>query len=866
MMELSNQLDRLLAALAVEGSEEGLQSALSQLSSTLKPLLESFCDEGQDDKGLADSEVQAALQTILGEEGAIAATNIRSSGSTEQERDFLHLLGRVARLAGRAPCLPPVNSTQLLQLCMNRLRVAPAAERVEAAGLLGALLCAGRGGPHVSEALRVLFGPEAAVNASVKVRKAALCAGAAALDGTEAWDSLAVADRLAITTGALMALDAAADLEESERERSAGNTGATPAEGGHAPKLLQGAWEAVRVVLVAGGGRSCWVPLLPKLGAQLSALSSTKGGGDGAATLQLLRAGAGLLRMRGALSATQACGLQPAGELPESAFPGQEECVTIVRLACGFLGPDNTRSEVLHAARRLIELTGSSDGVEIAPLTRSLLSSAANCIDARRTELQLLQGFCMVVRTAHLCSQEMKNAAPLLAGDEAKLLLEGLAGRCRPSEEAFSDEGGTPLQQSPPQGSADIVAELQLACARLEALTVAAEDLVRGDGAAAAANDSPGLHGHLLGATLAALPYLRNPELSFAWSSKETGSGATALLAALAKLAALTPVKHPVLDRTPTAEPWGQASRPVQVFLRAMLTDIALAARQVVIQKHPHMEDQPTVRPYMGPNVFARSVAAFTLSGCLQSLAYPMLNGVLECGVLPICLAACEDPAPTVQRIGHSMLTRLSREGLPAELREHKAILLEVTARCVTTADTETWNAAVTCAVSIATALEGATPQAEGYARLMGLFLDAGELNAAYHGRSLTFLRTLPPLVEAMKLQCVLHFSRVMPLLLDWLHAPVEDLHLKAAECLKLVMEVTWPRIPAHSAVLLEHFCKAYENAAREQWDTGPLEAVVEMLLHICGPQLSGCGDLPGAAGALVAQLLDRSQHQQTQA
>ncbi len=49
----------------------------------------------------------------------------------------------------------------------------------------------------------------------------------------------------------------------------------------------------------------------------------------------------------------------------------------------------------------------------------------------------------------------------------------------------------------------------------------------------------------------------------------------------------------------------------------------------------------------------------------------------------------------------------------------------------------------------------------------------------AYPDRSIAFLEAARPLVGAMKLQVVAYFSRLMPLLVEWLQAPVLELHTK---------------------------------------------------------------------------------------
>lgn len=49
------------------------------------------------------------------------------------------------------------------------------------------------------------------------------------------------------------------------------------------------------------------------------------------------------------------------------------------------------------------------------------------------------------------------------------------------------------------------------------------------------------------------------------------------------------------------------------------------------------------------------------------------------------------------------------------------------------------------------------------------------------------------------------HFSRLMPLLLRWLHASGSSTKAAAVTALRIVLLNSWPRIPAHAPLLWQH-------------------------------------------------------------
>lgn len=81
-----------------------------------------------------------------------------------------------------------------------------------------------------------------------------------------------------------------------------------------------------------------------------------------------------------------------------------------------------------------------------------------------------------------------------------------------------------------------------------------------------------------------------------------------------------------------------------------------------------------------------------------------------------------------------------------------------------------------------------------------------------------------------MGLASVRHFSRLLPLLLEWLHAPDMDTRLAAAPVLHAVLKHTWPRLPAHADLIWQHVAQEYTREAKFVPDSGDQAPLIHTL------------------------------------
>jgi hypothetical protein len=174
------------------------------------------------------------------------------------------------------------------------------------------------------------------------------------------------------------------------------------------------------------------------------------------------------------------------------------------------------------------------------------------------------------------------------------------------------------------------------------------------------------------------------------------------------------------------------------------------------------------------------------------------------------------------------------------------------------------WPRALPAATQLVVCLEGADPRADGYHELLDALLGevsrqphvdvkrrsflvgpapallpriakhvrkspgcpmalrGAEPRAAAAAAALPLQVCLQALLPQLGLMAVRHFSRLMPLLLEWLHSPRPEARLQAARCLELLLQHCWPRMGAHAGVLRAHLQRAGDvsgllGASREQ-------------------------------------------------
>ncbi|BDA44453.1 Uncharacterized protein At2g39910 at C-terminar half [Coccomyxa sp. Obi] len=391
--------------------------------------------------------------------------------------------------------------------------------------------------------------------------------------------------------------------------------------------------------------------------------------------------------------------------------------------------------------------------------------------------------------------------------------------------------------QSPSQQEADRVSKGGVIIEEIS-------DDVSGDAADASEAEVPVLTVcELADVLLACAVHGLDQRLDAPWASRETTSAATSVLERLA--GHLTAARPSQKDKKGINGHRGTenalASSAVQALIVELLPLATPHLSSTLVETPEQQRQKARMEAYKGPDVFERAVAAQQLAWCIRRVGYRGLGAVVGYA-LPVIMAAAEDASPAVQNQGFWALHHLATEALPADLLWQKEALLKAARKCLVGCDELAWPAAASAACALAVSLEGRDIFGTGYEWVLGEMLTQGNSYAHVPSRRIAWLQAAQPLLQAMGLASVRHFSRLLPLLLEWLHAPDLDTRLAAAPVLHAVLKHTWPRLPAHAGLLWQHVAQEYTREAQFALKS---EASAGQEVPSVGP-VSGSGTMNG--------------------
>ncbi|KAG2425374.1 hypothetical protein HXX76_013788 [Chlamydomonas incerta] len=300
----------------------------------------------------------------------------------------------------------------------------------------------------------------------------------------------------------------------------------------------------------------------------------------------------------------------------------------------------------------------------------------------------------------------------------------------------------------------------------------------------------------------------------------------------------------------------------------ALMRDVI---RPVVVQKHVQALEEGPIKPYSGPDTFTRALATRRLAWMLLRCRHPFSSEALRLA-LPLLLAASDDPSPGVAAYGVAALHAVAVECLAADLQWQRDLLLDAARRLVTGCSEQLWPLACPAAVALTHRIEGKDPRAPGYHALACTLLTEAERGAHVAARRLSFMPPAACLVTCMGLTACRYLSRLMPLLLEWLHAHDDATRAQALALLGAVLRATWPRVPAHAATLWRHLLLVQVWAEGEPGVVGAGEAdaagreevrrraeeVCALLLACAQKEVMGFAPGPGRLAPAVEKLHER--------
>lgn len=154
---------------------------------------------------------------------------------------------------------------------------------------------------------------------------------------------------------------------------------------------------------------------------------------------------------------------------------------------------------------------------------------------------------------------------------------------------------------------------------------------------------------------------------------------------------------------------------------------------------------------------------------------------------------------------------------------------------------------------------QGRDPRAAPYHQLAAALLTEVERTAHQPERRLPFMHAFRGLCRQLGLTLLRHTARLMPLLLEWLHAHDAATRVAALTLLADVVRATWPRVPAHAPALWRQLLLVLLRAGSGERERGGREVELArgccmVLLQCARPQVAGMRVGDGEGGTPGAQ------------
>ncbi|KAL2652509.1 hypothetical protein R1flu_020637 [Riccia fluitans] len=242
------------------------------------------------------------------------------------------------------------------------------------------------------------------------------------------------------------------------------------------------------------------------------------------------------------------------------------------------------------------------------------------------------------------------------------------------------------------------------------------------------------------------------------------------------------------------------------------------------------------LRDFSG-NLSSSVIAAHQMEWCLQQLEHQKLALHIPL-IMPCVLTAMDHFSREVKGYAMRSLLHLAKNLSATEFQWNKDVVLDAVCRNLTGSE-ELWPTAVKLAVKTVTCYEGDNVRSSWYRQIFNGMLEELDRQRDSQERRVVWLQEITPQLEAMGLILVVHFSKLLPLLYYWLHAPDDTTCLSVLARLRTIIIYTWPRVPAHMQRLTMEVVKTYYEASSRKAVVDVQTAAVEVLqlLKLCGGQ-----------------------------
>uniref|UniRef100_A0A7N0TPJ4 Uncharacterized protein n=1 Tax=Kalanchoe fedtschenkoi TaxID=63787 RepID=A0A7N0TPJ4_KALFE len=212
-------------------------------------------------------------------------------------------------------------------------------------------------------------------------------------------------------------------------------------------------------------------------------------------------------------------------------------------------------------------------------------------------------------------------------------------------------------------------------------------------------------------------------------------------------------------------------------------------------------------------------------------IGFPYL-GKLCALVIPCALTSLDHWSPEVKGQGMITFIHLGNNVNSGELGWCQDVILDACFQNIVCSD-DIWHLVVEMSVLFAASTQKNNPRSPWFEKLLNEMLGHLERHPRNKERRVAWLEHIDPLLNSVGLILLAHFSRIFPLVFQWIHADDDDTVILVLKFVQTIIKLTWIRNTPYVARLVDELSIIYKEAAMRKARTEIRKHVAQLLIFL---------------------------------
>uniref|UniRef100_A0A7N0TQ73 ARM repeat superfamily protein n=3 Tax=Kalanchoe fedtschenkoi TaxID=63787 RepID=A0A7N0TQ73_KALFE len=224
-------------------------------------------------------------------------------------------------------------------------------------------------------------------------------------------------------------------------------------------------------------------------------------------------------------------------------------------------------------------------------------------------------------------------------------------------------------------------------------------------------------------------------------------------------------------------------------------------------------------------------MAAYQFRWFVTQIGFPYL-GKLCALVIPCALTSLDHWSPEVKGQGMITFIHLGNNVNSGELGWCQDVILDACFQNIVCSD-DIWHLVVEMSVLFAASTQKNNPRSPWFEKLLNEMLGHLERHPRNKERRVAWLEHIDPLLNSVGLILLAHFSRIFPLVFQWIHADDDDTVILVLKFVQTIIKLTWIRNTPYVARLVDELSIIYKEAAMRKARTEIRKHVAQLLIFL---------------------------------